>query len=296
MIKQYSLVNNYQLGNGMGVRTCSRCGKPIASVYVVRDNLTGDLLEVGSSCICKILGIENKSVKTAFNNKIKDFEKRLKEFNEYSIKKIYFKEIEIGTYKNRKEDEFPKGYSGFGVDSRQELFYSIVSKYNFIVYHLIKTIKDINKMIDNFEIELLQSLENKYNNLNKLLDNIKQNGILPTKKEIEIANQERFEKESIKNQLIKEAEEKERKLYIDVEGSKVSIESVQYIGKEVINGGRYPDSYLYEFKKDNYKMLWKTNKELDIKENDIINIKGTIKENRNTTEGYYSYLTRCKIL
>ena len=43
-------------------------------------------------------------------------------------------------------------------------------------------------------------------------------------------------------------------------------------------------------------MLWKTNKELDIKENDIINIKGTIKENRNTTEGYYSYLTRCKIL
>lgn len=83
--------------------------------------------------------------------------------------------------------------------------------------------------------------------------------------------------------------------YIGEEKEKVNLENIELVNINTICG-YYGDTYSYEFKKDNYKLIWNTAKDLELEVNTVIRIKGTIKENRKCQEGYYTYLTRCKIV
>lgn len=68
-MKAYSLIDFYYDKTGM---SCQHCGRAIKNIAVVRDNLTGEKLYVGTTCVDKLLGINEKA------NKL--LQKRIKEY------------------------------------------------------------------------------------------------------------------------------------------------------------------------------------------------------------------------
>lgn len=83
-MKAYSLIDFYRDNVGC---SCQHCGRGIKNIAVIRDNLTGEKLVVGTTCVDKLLGINEKA------NKL--LQKRIKEYTR--MKDRYTKEIE---YKN----------------------------------------------------------------------------------------------------------------------------------------------------------------------------------------------------
>ena len=68
-MKAYSLIDFYRDNRGM---SCQHCGRGIKNIAVVRDNLTGERLYVGTTCIDKLLGINEKANKL-LQKRIKDY-------------------------------------------------------------------------------------------------------------------------------------------------------------------------------------------------------------------------------
>lgn len=68
-MKAYSLIDFYYDKVGM---SCQHCGRAIKNIAVVRDNLTGEKLYVGTTCVDKLLGINEKANKL-LQKKIKEY-------------------------------------------------------------------------------------------------------------------------------------------------------------------------------------------------------------------------------
>lgn len=284
---RYQLINTYTAQRG---ETCDRCGKAIKNVYMVKDNALDKYIYVGSTCIDKVLYVENDTVKNAIIRKVEHFRKSVEEIEEQlkiSLDDIYFERIKEGSWKTAYNCDKQRtgGYT------RYEVYHNIISNRWFNIHQIIKEAKELNKINEQINFDTAK-YENIVAELKTILDNKE---ALPNETEKELAEAERLERIALKEAEEKAEAEKEKENFIDVEGSKINLENVTYTGVEV-ESGYYGDTYLYEFKKDNFKMIWRTTKELELKENDMINIKGTIKSNRKTDEGNYSYLTRCKIL
>lgn len=146
---------------------------------------------------------------------------------------------------------------------------------------IIRDTEKLNKFSKSGLIDLmnLEELKNKFNTLRVELDRV-----TAIEKEIE-KEQRRIKAE--------EEREIEKTIYIALEDEKIEIK-VELIGIET-DDGYYGTTYMYEFKAGKYNMMWKTTKDINKSVGDIVNLKGTVKNNRECKEGNYSFLTRCKI-
>ena len=84
-MKAYSLIDFYRDNRGM---SCQHCGRGIKNIAVVRDNLTGERLYVGTTCIDKLLGINEKANKL-LQKRIKDYTRMRERYTKdnYNYKK-----------------------------------------------------------------------------------------------------------------------------------------------------------------------------------------------------------------
>jgi transcription elongation factor Elf1 len=73
-MKHYTLLGEYTLAEGQKTDTCDHCGRAIKSVYMVKDNVTGETLKVGMVCIGKIMNL-NESFEKALTKELKKYKK-----------------------------------------------------------------------------------------------------------------------------------------------------------------------------------------------------------------------------
>ena len=85
-MKRYQLVNIYGLAKGEKSETCERCGKAIKDIYVIHDNLENKDLHVGSTCIGKVMNL-NENFDVALQKELKKYSKLLKKVNNWSLDK-----------------------------------------------------------------------------------------------------------------------------------------------------------------------------------------------------------------
>lgn len=285
---RYQLVASY---SALAIETCERCGKPIKNVYKVKDNALDTYIHVGSSCIDKVLFIENDSVKNTIIRKIEHLRKSLEDIENQlstSLEDKYFEVINQGEWKTiYNADKQRNGYT------RYEVYHDVISNRWYDIWQVIKEAKALNKSNKQLNFDM-SKYENLVEELKNLMDEVKANKILPNELEMQLAETERLERIAQKEEDKRQQEEAEKEIYIGLESEKVDLKEVELIKIES-EDGYYGTTYWYTFKKDKYNLVWKTTKDLELKENTILNIKGTIKENRNCKEGNFSYLTRCKI-
>lgn len=267
--------------------SCDRCGHTIKWTYTVKDLVTGGEKTVGCDCIDKVLYLENESIKKAIEKEIAKYSETLEEYKNYmkvNIEDLYKEELS--------KDWYNKYYRR----NRNELYYSVVQGRVWKIESIIKITKDINNghLKNYIKLENLEELKQIKNEYEILMQNIKDNNLYINDKEKEINEIEVTERKAKKEEEKRQQEELIKEVYIGLEDEKVVLKEVELIAIES-DEGHYGITYWYTFKKDNYSLVWKTTKDLQLKVNSVINIKGTIKENRKCKEGNFSYLTRCKI-
>lgn len=275
---RYKLIGSYTLGEGQ-VLTCDRCGKAIKNVYTIIDTLTGELLNVGSTCIDKVLTIENMGRKKALIKEIEKLGKLIQNARESiktSVIDLYNEEIEKGDYKTQYNTRtYSQGLTKFDV------YYNII---DYRWYQLSRVIKEQENLVKitngevNYDIEdLRKELEIVDTEINIIgVDN--KNKILPYVEELE---KETAEEEQGVNEFIGKVKER-------------IILKLKVIDVNVIDG-YYGETFEYDFvTEDNKKVFWKSSKNMNFNKNDMVTLKGTIKENNKSTNT--TILTRCKMV
>lgn len=267
--------------------TCDRCGKPIKWTYTAKDLVTGEEQTVGSTCIDKVLYIANEKTTKAIEKEIVKYSEELEEFKKYmeiSIEEHYNKELN--------KDWYNKDYAR----NRSELYYNVIQHIVWKIEKMITTTKNINngRLKNYIQLENLDDLINTKNDYNSLMEDIKENKLYLNEDEKKIDKIEIAERKAKKEAEKIEELNKIKETYIGLESEKVDLKEVELIEVES-DCGYYGTTYFYTFKKDNYNLIWKTSKYLELEVNTVLNIKGTIKENRACQEGNFTYLTRCKI-
>lgn len=267
--------------------TCDRCGKPIKWTYTAKNLVTGEEQTVGSTCIDKVLYIENKNTTKAIEKEIVKYSEELEEYKKYmgiSIEELYKAELNKNWYN--------KDYAR----NRSDLYHNVIQCILGKVEKMITATKNINngRLKNYIQLENIDDLIELKNQYKSLMQDIKENKLYISKDEKKIDKIEVAERKAKREAKRLEEENRIKEMFIGVESEKVDLKEVELIEIEE-ESGYYGTTYFYTFKKDNYNLVWRTTKDLGLKVNTILNIKGTIKENRECQEGNFTYLTRCKI-
>lgn len=287
---RYKLIGSYTLGEGQ-VLTCDRCGKAIKNVYIVLDSLTKEKKYVGSTCIDKVLTLENISKKKALIKEIVktgELISKVREDIKISVIDIYNNIIEKEDYKTA----YNLNTNKTGGYTRWEVYHSVIKNRWYSLSDVIKAKENLNKITKEIDYNI-DDIEKEFKIIDTELDIIgygNKNKILPSMLEQEIAYKEQ------ENKIIKKIQEEQdifNKYFVGQEKERVILE-LKVCNIEIISG-YYGDSYLYSFitTNDNKKVFWKSSKNMNINKGETVYLKGTIKENNKSTNT--TILTRCKI-
>lgn len=108
-MNQYTLLGEYTLGEGKQKQTCDHCGRAIKSVYQVRDNTTGDILNIGIVCIGKVMNL-NTTFEKAVVRSLKSY-KKTKQCRDERINKNILESIRKCLDSNSKLDKDDYNYT-----------------------------------------------------------------------------------------------------------------------------------------------------------------------------------------
>lgn len=158
-MNQYKLIGKYTLAEGQQKDICEHCGRAIKSVYIVMDNITGNKMKVGSTCITKLMNLTD-SFSKLLNKTIKAYDKR---YNEY------LESVDIMTNYNKVLDiRIKEGYE-ITKSLRNDIMYFAIGMVGTNLHYLIKATKEFNNLskkglIQLANLEELKEYQKAYDN------------------------------------------------------------------------------------------------------------------------------------
>lgn len=158
-MNKYTLIGKYTLAEGQTKDTCEHCGRAIKSVYIVRNNLTGENMKIGSTCIVKIMNL-NEAFGKALTKTIKNYDKRYNEYlNSLDITSRYNQILEMRLTQGLENTK----------ELRNDIMYFVIGMIGTNLYYLIKETEKFNKLsktglIELANLEELKEQEKEYHN------------------------------------------------------------------------------------------------------------------------------------
>jgi hypothetical protein len=107
---QYTILNVYKDERGT---TCEHCGRGIKNVVEVKDNHTGEIMIIGTTCINKLMSM-NEGFAKRVDKEVKKYMKLIEKVNNFNLEnevsKVY---DELQTIEERDQCSFNDNHTGF---------------------------------------------------------------------------------------------------------------------------------------------------------------------------------------
>lgn len=178
-MKQYTIINTYSIAKGQKAETCDHCGRAIKDVTIIHDNVNNIDLKVGSTCIIKIMKL-NESFNKALLKAIKSYNKSIdlkKEYINYTIEDVkndYIKALENDGLNQWNTREGKIGYT------KAQLYYSYTINVWYTLNDILQYINKLNSVSKTGLVELnSEDVKEKIKFWDSYLNEIKANKYYP---------------------------------------------------------------------------------------------------------------------
>lgn len=167
-MNQYTLLGEYTLSERQHKMTCDHCGRAIKTVYTVRENTTGECLNIGMVCIGKVMEL-NTTFEKAVIKELKYY-KKWKTSYDQKINIDLIESISTALESNSKLNKDDYGYM-----KPWKVIRDVIKDKGFYIHQMIEHCERLNKvsktgLIDVNDLKYYEDLLKEFDDRFKTVD------------------------------------------------------------------------------------------------------------------------------